>query len=49
MEIFAALIIGILIGIAAMAISASNSYEKGRKDEREKLPNDISNYLNDQR
>ena len=46
--IIGCILAGMLFGFAVMGIFSARSYERGRRDERNQLPMDISNYLNDQ-
>jgi hypothetical protein len=48
MEVLAGIICGLLVWIAVMGSLSAGAYERGRRDERNQLPTDISNYLDDQ-
>jgi hypothetical protein len=39
--------IGITLGVLAVGIGASRAYDRGRRDERDDLPTDISEYIKD--
>lgn len=39
---------GVLMGFVVMAMLAAKSYDRGYKDCKKELPEDINNYLNDQ-
>lgn len=44
---FSAFIIGVIVGVAATAVAAGRSYDRGRQDERNSLPDDITSFLED--
>jgi hypothetical protein len=44
-----ALFIGMILGVFAVGIGASRAYNRGRQDERDNLPTDIGDYLNDRK
>lgn len=45
--IFSAFIIGVIVGVAATAVAAGRSYDRGREDERNSLENDTTLFLED--
>lgn len=44
---FSAFIIGVIVGVAATAVAAGRSYDRGREDERNSLENDTTLFLED--